>query len=234
MSSGRGRQVRDTALIVVALSTLIGCSLTPANKEHISGHAIQERRVDELVEKAAEYGKRGELTEAVALLDEALRINPQHAIAFTVRATAFRKLGDFQRAVEDATKAVEIDPRLAEAYCQRAFAYQQSELEHRVERALADANKAIALDPTAALSFIVRGNVESELEEYSEAIADFTKAIELNPRSYTAYGNRAHCYSALGNTAMARADINKALALNPGNADEPALQELRKTLEKQP
>ncbi|HSE26108.1 MAG TPA: tetratricopeptide repeat protein [Pyrinomonadaceae bacterium] len=226
--------MRELTLIATVLSTLIGCSSSaPATKGSPSGPTVQQRNAEVLVERAAEYGLRGDLKGAVALLDEALRINPQDATAWGARATAVRKLGDFQRAIQDATKAIEIDPKFAGAYCQRAFAYQQSELENRVEQSLADASKAIELDPTSSLSFIIRGNARHELREYAGAVADFTKAIELNPRSYSAYSGRALGYSALGDLGKARDDINKALSLNPPKGDQQSLQAIRKALEKQ-
>ena len=159
------------------------------------------------------------------MLDEALRIDPQHVTAWTARATAVRKLGDFRRAIQDATRAIEIDPKFAPAYTQRAFAYQQSEIDNRLEQSFADASKAIQLDPTSALSFILRGNVWLELEKYPQAIADFTKAITFNPRSYTAYSNRARCYFALGDVVKARRDVNKALSLNPAKDEAAPLQD---------
>jgi tetratricopeptide (TPR) repeat protein len=219
--------LRGLALSASVLLTLIGCSSSaPATN--------QQRNVDVLVERAAEYGLQGKLKEAVALLDEALRINPQNATAWVTRATAVRKLGDFQRAIQDATKAIDIDPKFAEAYCQRAFAYQQSQLDKRVEHSFGDANKAIELAPNYPLSYLIRGNARLELEEYAEAVADYTKAIDLNPRSYSAYGGRARAYSALGDVRKAREDIDKALSLHPPKVDELPLQDFRKSLKEQP
>jgi len=227
--------MRELALIATVLLTLAGCSCSvPASEGSSSGTTAQQRKADDLVERAAEYGLGGDLKRAVELLDQALQIDPRNVPAWTARATAVRKLGDYQRAIHDATRAIEIDPKFAGAYCQRAFAYQQSELDNRVERSFADANKAIQLDPTSSLSFILRGNARLEREEYREALADFTKAIQLNPRSYTAYGNRARAYSALGDVRKAREDVNKALSLNPPGEDKLSIEGLRKTLEDQP
>jgi tetratricopeptide (TPR) repeat protein len=214
--------MRVLKLLSTVLGALTGCSSSASTNP------------DALVERAAERGVQGDLKGSIAVLDDALRIDPRHATAYATRATAFRKLGNYQRAVQDCSKAIEINPRFAEAYCQRALAYQQSQLDNRVEHALADASKAIDLDQTNPLAFIVRGNARLERKEYPQAIADFTKAIELNPRSYSAYGNRARAYSARGEVVKARADIEKALALNPPNADELSLRAVRKMLEKQP
>jgi tetratricopeptide (TPR) repeat protein len=230
-----GGFMRELVLIATILSTFTGCSASaPATKGSPSDLTVQQRNADALVERAAEYGLRGDLKGAVELLDKALRINPQNANAWAARATALRKLGDFQRAIQDATKAIEIDPKFADAYCQRAFAYQQSQLDNRVDQSLADASKAIELNPTSPLSFIIRGNARLELKQYDGAVADFTKAIQLNPRSYSAYGNRARSYAARGDMEKARQDINKALSLNPPKEDELSLKAIRKDLEEQP
>jgi tetratricopeptide (TPR) repeat protein len=192
--------------------------------------AVNALNSDDLVAQAASCGTQGDLKRAVAIADDALRIDPRQATGYVVRATALRKLGSYQQAIQDCSKAIEIDPSFSEAYCQRAFAYQQSQLDDRIERAFADAAKAIELKRTNSLAFIIRGNARLERNEYQHAIADFTCAIELNPTSYSAYGNRARAYCASGDLMKARNDIDKALSLNPPKTDASSLQVIRDTL----
>jgi tetratricopeptide (TPR) repeat protein len=190
--------------------------------------------VDDLVNKAADAALKGDLKQSIKLLDDALRIDPRHAIAYVTRGTAYRRMGDFARAIEDCTKAIDIDPKMASAYCQRGSAYQQSKLENRVEQAFVNANKAIELDATNPLSFIVRGVARMDRKEYREAIGDLSKAIELNPASYSAYANRGRVYFVLGRTEKALDDVNRALSYNPSPDERRGLVELRKFIQTNP
>ena len=49
------------------------------------------------------------------------------------------------------------------------------------EEALRDANKAIRLDPTDPKNYVMRGQLNSSLGNYSEALRDFEAAIKLSP-----------------------------------------------------
>jgi tetratricopeptide (TPR) repeat protein len=226
--------MRYLVILAAVAWTLAGCARpVPTVGESQPGPAARHRNVEPLVDRAVELGLRGKLDKAIALLDEALGIDPRHATALSARATAHRKLGNYRQAVEDSSKAIEIDPALAAAYWQRAFSLQQGELDNWVEKSFADANQAIELDPSTPLPFILRGNAFFERKEYSKSLADYSKAIELNPGSYMAHAGRARTYYTLRDVAKAREEIDKALSLNPPAEEETKLRAFRKSLDKQ-
>ena len=55
--------------------------------------------------------------------DEAIRLDPGNANAYTNRGFAYNQLGMYQRAIEDLDDAIRLDPDRAEAYNNRAFSY---------------------------------------------------------------------------------------------------------------
>ena len=56
-------------------------------------------------------------------LDEAIRLDPNLAQAYTNRGNAYAGLGQLQRAIQDYDEAIRLDPNLASAYANRARAY---------------------------------------------------------------------------------------------------------------
>lgn len=60
--------------------------------------------------------KAGNYADAIADFQNVIKLNPEHAMAFTNMAYSYRKLGKFARAIKLYKKALAIDPNLAEAH----------------------------------------------------------------------------------------------------------------------
>ena len=155
--------------------------------------------------------KKGDIDEAIADWDRAIRINPGRAEAYLDRGAGHYVKGDTAGALADWNRALQINPRLAAAYCNRGGVRQK---EGDLEGALADLNAAIALDPGEAISYSNRGFVWIEKRDFDRANSDFEKAIELNPRSLYGYFGRGIVRMSKDlDTAIA--DFNQVLQLNP-------------------
>lgn len=120
----------------------------------------------------------GEYLKAIEILNKAIEIDPNLALAYNNRGWSYLELGQYEQAISDCNKAIDLDPRLALAYSNRGLAYVK--LSH-YEQALADCNKAIDLNPNLALAYTNRGQAYIGLGKYDEAIADFDKALRLDP-----------------------------------------------------
>mgnify|MGYP001254266798 CR=1 FL=1 len=66
-------------------------------------------------------GRKGQLKEAVKLLDKAIEIDPKYAKAYSNRGVARGALSDNIGAINDFNKAILIDPLLADAYRNRGI-----------------------------------------------------------------------------------------------------------------
>ncbi len=60
--------------------------------------------------------KAGQYKDAIKAFKRVIKLNDQHAMAYTNMAYSFRKLGKYRRAVKLYKKALAIEPNLAEAH----------------------------------------------------------------------------------------------------------------------
>jgi tetratricopeptide (TPR) repeat protein len=86
--------------------------------------------------------------------DEAIKLNPKNAGAYTYRSTLYIRKGDYDRAIAGLDQAIKLDPNNALAYHGRGEAY---EAKRDYARALANFEKALQLEPRAE---VARRNVE--------------------------------------------------------------------------
>ncbi|MBI1278902.1 MAG: TIR domain-containing protein [Anaerolineaceae bacterium] len=114
----------------------------------------------------------------IADYTEAIRLNPQYAIAYKNRATALNKKGDIEGAIADANEAIRINSKLADAYNELAIAHNSK---GHYYSALADSNIAIRINPKLADAYINRGVTLYNQQEYKSAIADFEAALRIDP-----------------------------------------------------
>src|SRR5262249_45593365 len=72
---------------------------------------------------ASLMGKKSDNDRAIADSAEAIRVNPNYAMAFNNRGFAYAKKGDNNRAIADYNEAIRLDPRNALAFASRGIAY---------------------------------------------------------------------------------------------------------------
>ena len=115
-------------LIAALVVGAMGCGgLSEAEKHYNAGVELQEQ---------------GRLEEAIGEYDEAIRLDPQLALAYLNRGAVYNEKNEFSKAIADCDKAIELAPNLFEAYYNRGLAY--AELGEKAE-ATADFEKVIAL-----------------------------------------------------------------------------------------
>jgi lipoprotein NlpI len=93
------------------------------------------------------YHKKGDEDRAIADLNEAIRLNPGDAAAFSLRARVFSAAGGYDRAIADYSETIRLDPRSTLAYFARGLLYRFA---GSAEKALADFDRASALAPKNA------------------------------------------------------------------------------------
>ena len=75
---------------------------------------------EERLVAGVELQREGRLEEAIAQYDEAIRLDPLFANAYTIRGIAYRALGQPEQAIEDFDQAIQLDPQAARAFGNRA------------------------------------------------------------------------------------------------------------------
>ena len=109
-------------------------------------------------------------------LPEAIKLNPNFALAYNNRGNVKSKKGDLDGAMADYNQAIKLNPKLAYPYEHRAAV---KERKGDLDGAMADHNQAIQLDPKFGLAYRNRGNAKRKKGDLDGAIADFNRAIQL-------------------------------------------------------
>ncbi|WP_054469772.1 tetratricopeptide repeat protein [Planktothricoides sp. SR001] len=160
--------------------------------------------------------KSGDLREAIADYNQAIKINPQYAEAYIGRGNARSQSGNLSEAISDYNQAIKINPQYAEAYHNRGLAWYKS---GNLSEAISDYNQAIKINPQYAEAYIGRGNAHSQSGDLREAIADYTEAIKINPQYAEAYVGRGAARSDTGDKQGAITDYTQAIKINPQYAE---------------
>lgn len=110
-----------------------------------------------LVDRAATLAEGAKFKEAIADLDAALAIQPDHSDALAFRATARRNLGEVDAALADAEHAVKSDPKNVNALLERANIYR---MKGRLNDARQDWVVIVQLAPDSDAARAARADME--------------------------------------------------------------------------
>lgn len=169
-------------------------------------------KADDFFIQGVDKQRKGDKQGAILAYNDAIRINPSFAEAYSNRGGIRSNLGDKQGAIADFNQALNINPSLYEAYYNRGNA--RSALGDK-QGAIADFNQALKINPSLSEAFNNRGAARFALGDKQGAIADFNQAIKINPNNSTAYYNRGIFRSELGDKQAAIADYTQAIKINP-------------------
>jgi tetratricopeptide (TPR) repeat protein/predicted small secreted protein len=150
--------------------------------------------------------------QAIADFTEAIRLDPDNAVAYRERGVVYALRGDTDKAIADLNQAIGLNPQYAFAYYNRGQQYADKK---NYDRAIADYNQVIRLDPNFVIAYNNRGDVYRNKGDYDRAIADFNQAIRLDPNFVIAYNNRGLAYYNKRDYDRAIADYNQAIQLDP-------------------
>ena len=142
----------------------------------------------------------GNPEKAIPDLDEAIRLSPSLAVAYSIRGLAHTNLADFRQAVKDLNQAVRLNPNFADAYSSRGFAHRAA---GRLDRAISDFDQAIRLDVKFSVAYNNRADVYIEMGQPERALPDLDEAIKLDPWFAVAFANRAFAWTLLKDSAKA-------------------------------
>ncbi|GCL40394.1 tetratricopeptide repeat protein [Dolichospermum planctonicum] len=176
----------------------------------------------ELSPRAVFYNNRGVVRSALgdkpgAIEDfnQAIKINPNYALAYSNRGLVRSQLGDKQGAIDDYNLAIKINPNYANAYYNRgSVRYELGDKQGAID----DYTLAIKINPNYAGAYYNRGIVRYQLGDKQGAIDDYNQAIKINPNYANAYYNRGSVRYELGDKQGAIDDYNQAIKFNPNLA----------------
>jgi len=180
-----------------------------AHNAYLQGHYYFQRR------NLEDYRK------AVAYYDEAIRLDPDYALAYAERSETSTLIGDltgtgkteWPKARSDAEKAVAIAPALAEAHA--ALGWVRFFTEWRFAEGLSELKRAKELAPANPTANDLLARVVVYLGRLGEAEQQGRQAVETDPLAVTAQNNLARILWYEGKLDEADAVARKAAELQP-------------------
>ena len=183
-----------------------------AHNAYLQGHFHFQRRNLEDYRKAVDY------------FDQAIRLDPDYALAYAERSEAWAFIGDltgqrptdYPKARSDAEKAVAIAPELAEA--RAALGFIRFLVDWKFAEGLAALKRAKELSPAnpTANDLLARNIVY--VGRVDEAERQARQAAELDPLSTVTHNNLARVLFYAGKLDEADAAARKAVELQPSGA----------------
>jgi serine/threonine-protein kinase len=185
---------------------------TEAHNAYLQGHYYFQRR------NLEDYRK------AVGHYDEAIRLDPDYALAYAERSEAWTLIGDltgegktaWPKARTDAEKAVAIAPALAEAHA--ALGWVRFFTEWRFAEGLSELKRAKELAPANPTANDLLARVIVYLGRLDEAEKQGRQAVELDPLASAPQNNLARILWYQGKLDEADAVARKAAELQPNSA----------------
>ncbi|HEV3148387.1 MAG TPA: tetratricopeptide repeat protein [Chthoniobacterales bacterium] len=185
---------------------------TEAHNAYLLGHYHRQR------------GNLEDYRKAVGYFDEAIRLDPDYALAYAERSEAFTLIGDFSghgktewpKARNDAEKAVAIAPALAEAHA--ALGWVRFFVEWKFAEGLSELRRAKELSPANPTANDLLARVTVYLGELDEAEKQARQAVELDPLAFAAQHNLARALWFEGKLDEADAIARKAAESQPAAA----------------
>ena len=128
---------------------------TEAKRKADGAEAEGQRKVDadRKRKEGVEAGKAGDFGKALANLNEAIRLNPDSAVAYYDRGLTYSKIGDIDQGIANYDDAIRLDPNYVVAFTNRGILYRRK---GDMDQAIADFSEAIRLNPVHTLSLNAR------------------------------------------------------------------------------
>lgn len=153
---------------------------------------------------------------ALADLKEAIRLNPQLAWAYLIRARILSNREPREAALPDFSQAIRLDPGNWEGLFYRCLLYKDL---GKYEDAIEDLTKILRLKPgqewTWARYYYFRADLYRRKGDTEPALADYTKAIELHRFYAEAVSDRGYFLRHLGRYEEALKDFSRAIEIDP-------------------
>src|SRR5581483_10768192 len=194
------------------VSAPAGTKSTAAHTAYLLGHYYFQRT------NLEDYRR------AVGYFDEAIRLDPDYALALAERSEAWTLIGDltgdgktaYPNARSDAERAVAIAPELAEAHA--ALGWARFFTEWKLAEGLSEAHGAKELSPANPTANDLLARIYVYLANLTEAEKHARQAMEFDPLSHRAQNNLARVLYCEDKLDEADVVARKAVELQPSAA----------------
>jgi tetratricopeptide (TPR) repeat protein len=168
------------------------------------------------------YDKPGNLDQAIAALQNAVKADPGFALAYAQIGEAYRMKSNVEQnprwlveAEANAKKAVELDNRIPSVYVTLG---RMHDLSGKHDLALQEFQHALSIDPRNATAMAGMGRAYELAGRLPDAEAAFQKAADLQPNDWDGHNTLAMYFDRQGKYDTSIAEFKRALNLAPDNA----------------
>jgi tetratricopeptide (TPR) repeat protein len=141
-------------------------------------------------------GKYTDPKKAIEYLNNAIKLQPDYADAYSIRGDAYGAMRIWEHAIKDYTQAIDLEPDHL-VYLSRGYAYG---IIGQYKQAIRDFDQAILLKPDFAEAYLARGLEYLGQDQHYLAIKDFDQAILLKSDFAKAHDWRGRAYILSGNS----------------------------------
>jgi tetratricopeptide (TPR) repeat protein len=159
-----------------------------------------------------DLSRAGEVHEAIAQYEQALRIKPDYVDAHNNLGNALLQVGRIQAAMEHYEQALRINPDSAVTHYNLGVALAQV---GKLQGAIVNFEQAVQIDPDYAEAHNNLGSALSIAGRFQDAINHYEQALRLMPDSPEVHCNLAMALEQAGHVSEARAQYEKALQIKP-------------------
>jgi TolB-like protein/Flp pilus assembly protein TadD len=163
-----------------------------------------------------------------AAYSEAIRLDPNFALAFAGRSLTFTVLAaewsvgtaireNFVKAEADARRAIALAPELAEAHAALAYVSMYGTLDFRL--AQKEYERAVALAPGNALVLRVFSEFTVKMGHFDDAIASAHRAVVLDPLNADSYTELGYVFLVARRYVQAVTAYEDGISVNPERKD---------------
>ena len=160
------------------------------------------------------YLDRGLDRQALALAEEASRLDPLDSSAWLIRGHCLARLSQDERADQSFSIAITLRPGLSWAYADRGLIALNR---RQFDRAIADFDRALTIDPDLAEALLNRAEAKLRRADAQGAIADVDRLLGLPDAPTRGLFLRAEAHEARGDHAAAEADRREGFFRTPGD-----------------
>jgi tetratricopeptide (TPR) repeat protein len=153
---------------------------------------------------------KGDLDKALREYSEAIRLQPDCALAWCKRGQIHMNRREYPKAIADCDQALKFEPRMIEALACRAGS-QLDGGDH--EGAIASSTQALKLNGKEPYFYYIRGTAQIHKGGLDRAIDDLSEAIRLDGKNPNFFNNRGIAYERRGEREKAAADYDRRDAL---------------------
>jgi protein O-GlcNAc transferase len=172
--------------------------------------------LDNLLLLSAIHFQLRNFSEALFYSQQALRVDPDFAEAFSNLGNALKELGDLEGAVQAYQKAIKLKPRYSDPYNNLATTYAQ---QGRIEDAVETYKMALLLNPSLVDAHSNLGNLYKAQGRFEEAKKSYLEAVRISPQFAIAWSNLGGIFKEEHNFKSAVSYYEEAIRIDPAFAD---------------